>query len=179
MADTHQVPEVLVRVAIACCTGLMLALPLGAQDTASAALDTTTSQLKGSHRNPRVAGVLGTLVPGAGHIYAGEYLNGFMNYELTVMSIGGGVLVFMVGECTFSFLSASKCDPGPEWPRQIAGLALVGVGVWRWIASAQDAPRAAERANARHRARSRVAKPIIAPFSGPENTSRVGVSFGW
>ena len=161
------------------CAGIMLALPLRAQDTASSSVDTATTQAERPHRSPRRALILGSLIPGAGHIYAGEYFTGFMNYEMTVMGIGAGTLVFLVGECTFSFFSATKCEPGPEWPHQLAGVVIVGFGLWQWISSARDAPHAAERANARHRARSRKVSPIIAPFAGPVNASQVGVSLRW
>jgi hypothetical protein len=102
-----------------------------------------------------------------------------MAYEATVGAIGGGVLVFMVNKCTFAFLSTTKCDPGPEWPHQAFGVALVGMGIWKWISSARDAPHAAERANARHDARSSAVTPFIAPFSGPAKESEIGVSLHW
>ena len=158
---------------------MLLALPLAAQDTASDSAATATSESERPYRNPKRALLLGSLIPGAGHIYAGEYLKGFVNYEMTVMTIGAGTLVYIVGKCTFTFLSASKCDPGPEWPHRVAGVAIVGLGLWTWISSARDAPHAAERANARHSARSRKASPVIAPFSGPGNASQIGMSLSW
>lgn len=167
------------RVVISFCIALLLGFPLGAQDTGRGALDSTTSGTVGLYRNPHRALVLGTLIPGAGHIYAGEYLRGFFTYEATVLAIGGGTLVFIVNKCTFTFLSTTTCKPGPEWPHQVLGITIVGMGIWEWISSARDAPRAAERANARHDARSRAVTPFIAPFSGPANASQIGVSLHW
>ena len=56
--------------------GLMLASalmsPLNAQDTARVAVDSTDSPVAPQYRNPKRALILGSIVPGAGHIYSGE-----------------------------------------------------------------------------------------------------------
>jgi len=117
------------------------------------------------------------LIPGAGHIYAGEYLKGFGTYEATVGTIGAGAMVYILGNCGFDF--TGTCKPGPEWPYKLLGIAGVGAGIWTWISSARDAPRAAERANARHRRSSLTVTPIVDPFSGPVNASQIGVSLHW
>jgi hypothetical protein len=78
-----------------------------------------------------------------------------------------------------SFLNAEPCKSGPAWPHQVAGVAVVGMGIWMWVSSARDAPRAAERANDRHRLHTRTVTPIIEPFSGPTNSSKVGVLVHW
>jgi hypothetical protein len=168
-----------VRGVIRFCIAVLLASPLGAQEPTQGGLDSTTSTPVGPYRNPQRALVFGTLIPGAGHIYAGEYLTGILNYEMTVGGIGGGALVFLVDNCTFSFLSTSACKPGPEWPHQLLGATMVGMGIWKWISSARDAPRAAERANARHDARSRALTPYIAPYSGLVEGTEIGVSIHW
>jgi hypothetical protein len=167
------------RVAISVCIALLLSLPLGAQDTTQVNVDSAPSTVVRPYRNPHRARILGALIPGAGHIYSGEYLRGFTAYEGTVGGIGGGILVFMINKCTFSFLSASSCDPGPEWPHRALGVAIAGMGVWAWISSARDAPHAAERANERHAARASAIAPYIAPFSGDGNASEIGVSLHW
>ena len=158
---------------------LLLAFPLGAQDTGPGILDSTTSRAEKPYRDPRRALVLGSLIPGAGHIYAGEYLKGFITYEGTVTAIGMGTLVFIADRCMFAFLNATPCKSGPQWPHQALGIAVVGIGIWEWISSARDAPRAAERANARHDVRLSAVTPFIAPFSGPANASQIGVSLQW
>jgi hypothetical protein len=168
-----------VRLIIGFSLALFVVLPLGAQDAAPSTLDSTKSRAGGPYRNPHRALVLGTLIPGAGHIYAGEYLRGFFTYEATIGAIGGGTLVFLVNKCTFTFLNMTTCKPGPEWPHQLLGMTMVGMGIWEWISSARDAPHAAERANVRHDARSSAVTPFIAPFSGPANTSQLGVSLHW
>jgi hypothetical protein len=85
----------------------------------------------------------------------------------------------MINKCTFVFFSTTTCNPGSEWPHHALGVALVGMGIWRWASSARDAPHAAERANARHDARSPAVTPFIAPFSGPAKESEIGVSVHW
>jgi hypothetical protein len=161
------------------CLAMLLGRPLAAQDTTRATPDSTISKSPGLYRNPHRARVFGTLIPGAGHIYAGEYLRGILAYEGTVGGIGSGVLIFMVNKCTFAFFSPTTCNPGREWPHQALGIAIVGMGIWEWVSSARDAPHAAERANARHTARSSAVAPFIAPFAGPANVSEIGVSLHW
>ena len=167
------------RVVISLCITLSLALPLGAQEPNREPADSTTSSTERPYRNPRRALLLGSLIPGAGHIYSGEYVRGFLTYEATVGAIGMGTIIIIVDKCTFTFLSGERCKSGPAWPHQLAGVAVVGAGVWMWVSSARDAPRAAERANDRHAMRSRKVTPLIEPFSGADNASKVGVSVRW
>jgi hypothetical protein len=167
------------RVVISLCITLSLVFPLGAQEAGRDPADTTASSRERPYRNPHRALVLGSLIPGAGHIYAGEYVHGFLTYQATVGAIGFGTLVFIMDKCTFTFLSATPCKSGPAWPHQLAGVGLVGLGIWMWVSSARDAPRAAERANDRHQLRSRTVTPLIEPFAGPANASKVGVSVHW
>jgi hypothetical protein len=149
--------------------------PLSGQDTTRAASDSAMATATTLYRNPKRALILGSVIPGAGHIYAGEYVNGFLTYELTVGTIGGGVLVFIVNKCVFRW---TNCDPGPEWPHQLLGVAMVGTGLWKWISSARDAPHAAERANARH-AKAIQATPIIQPPVGLHSGWKVGAVVNW
>jgi hypothetical protein len=137
------------------------ASPLKAQDTTRVAADSTDSLVAPLYRNPKRALILGSVIPGAGHIYAGEYVHGFVVYEATVGGIGVGVLAFMWDRCIFSFLSTTTCKSGPQWPHQVLGVALVGAGIWAWISSARDAAHAAERANAKHLRHRLTATPVI------------------
>ena len=130
-------------------------------------------------RNPKRALILGSVIPGAGHIYAGEYVHGFFIYEATVGGIGGGVMTFIFDRCMLSFLSATHCDSGPQWPHQVLGVALVGAGIWEWISSARDAPHAAERANAKHRRKTFAATPIIEAPVDAYSGWRVGAAIHW
>jgi hypothetical protein len=153
--------------------------PLGAQDSTWATADSAVPPTTHPYRDPHRALIFGSLIPGAGHIYAGEYGRGFVNYEAVVGLIGGGIFVFYVDKCTMSFLSTTRCDPGPQWPHQALGMLSVGMGVWQWVSSARDAPHAAERANAKHRQKTGQAKPIIDAPAGPHGDWRVGVAIPW
>ena len=113
------------RVIMSLCIAVLPILPLGAQDPAPGAVDSTTSSKESPYRNPHRALVLGSLIPGAGHIYAGEYLHGFLTYEGTVGAIGMGTLVFIMDRCTFTFLNAEPCKSGPAWPHRVAGATIV------------------------------------------------------
>jgi hypothetical protein len=158
--------------------GLMLvtvwAHPVRAQDTSAVSNDSTSHAVTPLYRNPKKALILGSLIPGAGHIYSGEYWRGFVNYEVTVGSIGEGVLVFIWDRCMLSFLSTTPCKSGAQWPHQVLGAALVGLGAWMWVSTARDAPRAAERANAKHRRNAQRPEPIIAPPADTHSGWRVG-----
>jgi hypothetical protein len=171
--------EVALRVIIGLGIALLLGFPLHAQDTGPGTPDSTNFRAENPYRNPHRAVVLGSLVPGAGHIYAGEYLKGFLTYEATVGAIGGGTLIFIYDKCMLAFLSTTTCKSGPQWPHQALGIAVVGMGIWEWVASARDARHAAERANVRHRARTSAVNPFVAPFSGPANASQIGLSLHW
>ncbi len=165
------------RIIISFFIALLPAFPLGAQLTEPSGVDWTTSSAEKPYRDPRRALVLGTFIPGAGHIYAGEYWKGIGTYEGTVGSIGMGAMVFILGKCGLDFSGA--CKPGPEWPYKLLGGVGVGSGIWIWVSSARDAPRAAKRANARHGAKSQTVTPIINLFSGPANASQIGVAVHW
>ena len=151
-------------------------------NTALLAQDTTLAapgQTLKPYRDPHKARILGSLIPGAGHIYAGEYLRGYGYYLATVGEVGTGVMVFIIDRCTFSFLSATSCNAGPQWPHQALGIAMVGAGIWSWVSSARDAPRAAQRANARHEARTFLVKPIIGPGNEPNARLHAGLNLSW
>jgi hypothetical protein len=154
-----------------------LAGPVAAQDTTSSPVQSTTPAKVSLYKDPHRAFVLGSLIPGAGHIYAGEYLSGMRAYAGTVSSFGLGAMVFLFDGCTFDF--SFDCKPWPALPHQAAGVALVGVGLWKWISTARDAPHAAERANERHAARPQTVSPIVNPMRGPSNSTQVGVSVRW
>jgi hypothetical protein len=155
------------------------ASPLSAQDSTRVIVDSALTPATHPYRDPHRALIFGTLIPGAGHIYAGEYWHGIINYETTVMTIGAGAMVFIVDKCTFSFFSAARCNAGPQWPHQALGVVTVGLGFWQWISSARDAQRAAERANAKHQRKAAAAKPIIEAPVGSHGDWRVGVAIPW
>jgi hypothetical protein len=152
--------------------------PLSAQDSSRMPEDSVVAP-EHPYRSPRRALILGSLIPGAGHIYAGEYWHGIQHYEWTVSNIGMGAMVYVADGCMFSFLSMKKCDPGPQWPHQALGIAIAGVGVWGWVSSARDAARAAERTNERHRRKFARATPIIEAPAGSHGEWRTGVMIPW
>ena len=159
---------------LAACTS-----PLVAQDTTITTPDSTLPRATSLYRDPHRALILGSIIPGAGHIYAGEYWHGFLNYEGTVGTIGLGVMTFLVDKCMLGFLSTTRCDSGPQWPHQVLGVTVVGLGVWGWISSARDAAHAAERANERHRRKMAKAKPIIVAPGASHADWRAGVAIPW
>ena len=148
--------------------------PLIAQDNTRVIVDSALTPATGSYRDPHLALILGSLIPGAGHIYAGEYVKGFFIYEAAVGGIGYGALTFMWDRCMLSFLSTTPCKSGPQWPHQVLGVALVGAGIWEWISSARDAPHAAERANAKQLRR----RSTVTPAIGLPVNSRSGWRIG-
>jgi hypothetical protein len=150
------------------------ASPLSAQDTTRVTTDSTDSLVVPLYRNPKRALILGSVIPGAGHIYSGEYWRGFVTYGATVGAIGEGVMVYIWDRCTFSFLSATPCKSGAQWPHQTIGVAIVGLGIWEWISSARDAAHAAERANAKHLRHRPTATPIIEAPVDSHSGWRVG-----
>jgi hypothetical protein len=52
------------------------ALPLSAQDTTQAVGDSAVVPTTTPNRSPHRALILGSIIPGAGHIYPGEYCMG-------------------------------------------------------------------------------------------------------
>lgn len=124
------------------------------------------------YRSPATARVLGTLLPGAGHIYAGEYAKGVRSYYGTVGGIGGGALAFVVGG-----MAAEDHETG--WPLQVAGVLLVGAGVGVWVRSSLDAPRAAARANTKHRQIATHMSLILRGGAEGGQRRNVGVAVAW
>lgn len=146
------------------------AVPLRAQDTTQAL--THPVRL----RDPRAAAILGTLVPGAGHVYSTEYLQGLGIFAGTGSLIGWGTLIYEIDRCTFAFLNPEPCNPGPQWPHRTVGTILIVGGIGAWVASAFDAPRAARRANARHGHRTAHWTPLIEPRLDNKAGVNIGVA---
>lgn len=129
------------------------------------------------YRNPHRAQVLGIILPGAGHIYAGEYWRGYRTWVMAVDGIGMGPFIYTLDSCSFALFS--ECKPGPKWPFHLLGAFMVGSGVWAWISTARDAPHAAERANERHRSRELKVRPLVEPLAGPDPELRAGLEIRW
>ena len=134
------------------------------------------------YRHPGVARVLGTLIPGAGHFYAGEYLRGYGVYFGSITTIAVGVLLLTADSCTFTQVLSffvSSCEPRPVWPMRLVGASLVSLGAILWTRHAIDAPRAAERANARHRRRQAAITPVLRSRSGRGGGAEFGLNISW
>ncbi|MDQ3997655.1 MAG: hypothetical protein M3303_11655 [Gemmatimonadota bacterium] len=110
---------------------VLAATPLQAQDTARVAVP--------GAKNPVTARVIG-IVPGAGHVYAGETMRGLTYF-------GSTAAIFLLAGLMF----ASDCIGGEDCGDSATpGLvAVAGFAYWGW--TIYDAGRAAERANARRR----------------------------
>lgn len=167
------------RVTVAALLTAMSAASLEGQDAARIFQDSGFVGTERPYRDPQLAQVLGIILPGAGHIYAGEYWRGYLGWVTTIGGIGMGAIVYNVDRCTFNFLSGTQCDPGPRWPNRLLGAFMVGAGVWTWISTARDAPHAAERANARHGSRRLKLAPLVEPAFAPHPTLRLGVGVRW
>jgi len=152
-------------------------MPARAQDSTRAILDSSVPPATALYRDPHRALIFGSLLPGAGHVYAGEYWYGFGTYVGTIGIIGMGAMVYVLDDCAFALFST--CKPGPQWPSRIVGAVGIGAGIWTWISAARDAPRAAERANERHGRKTAKPKPIIDAPVGSHGDWRVGVAIPW
>lgn len=137
----------------------------------TAAPDSPVPDTQRVYRRPAAAQFLGTVVPGAGHIYSGEYVKGIRYYYGTVSGIGGGALLYAVGG-----MSPRKSG---DWFLKGAGVAMVGFGIGVWVTSWLDAPRAAARANAKHAASASALSGVLRPAGGPEPGINAGLSVAW
>jgi hypothetical protein len=138
--------------------GPALALVLGA--TALDAQDTVRATVA-KDKSPTTARVIG-IVPGAGHMYAGETTRGFayMGGTLGVLALG---TMMLAAECFSSLGVEENChSSGTETVVTAAVL-----GLWGW--SIYDAGRAAHRTNARRRLRVSL---IVAPVRSIQARAR-------
>jgi len=134
-----------------------------AQSSDSSAKDSVAAVQAKPYRNPRLAAELG-LIPGWGHVYAGEYFRGYSAWLGTIGGVTMGPVIFESNSCTFlNFAIFSTCRPGRTWPYKLTGAAILGMGLWTWFSSARDAPHAAERANARHARKALRLSPVLGP----------------
>jgi hypothetical protein len=157
---------------------ILLAVPivtgvLPAQDTIRADSVSEPRKFDASYRDPHRAQLLGSIIPGSGHVYAGERLRGFADGVVALTGITLGALAYSSNPKPFCVtLNPDGCPPTSRGPLRVAGLVIVGMGIWTWISGARDAPHAAERANARHRAM------LLTPIPLPERSAEFSKS-GW
>jgi hypothetical protein len=123
----------------------------------------------GDLKSPATARVLGIL-PGAGHMYAGEVRRGFA-YLGAVVGILAATSIASVAECAGDVYES---DCGSSTTATIG--AVAAIGVWGW--SIYDAGLAARRTNTRaHRPASLIAEPVRLPTAeGDRIAVRLGLS---
>ena len=120
---------------------LFVATAASAQTSASTTTqpDTTVADLK----NPTAARLLG-IIPGAGHMYAGEVGRGLLVFVGTLGVLAAGSYVY-ASDCFMQ--DSGKCDGGAA----VGVVAVIATsGLWVW--SIVDAGRAARRTNAKRAA---------------------------
>lgn len=149
---------------------------LMAQDTTRVVSDSLSKVGTSLYRDPHRARVLGTFFPGAGHVYAGEYWRGIADGIGAVAAIGLGAVVYSKHQEPFCIIS--PCPRASQTPHRLAGAVMIGTGLWTWISEARDAPHAAERANAKHRAKSVVVTPFIESATKPKEMN-AGIAVSW
>lgn len=174
---------------------LVLGASAGAVSTASAQ-DSTTSYTAPSPpttpdsappvaglRNPGTAAVLGTLIPGAGLAYAGQWVRGVGTYFGTIGTVALGSGLVFIDRCTFAFSDSGRCNPGTVWPQRTLGVGLIATGLGLWAYSAVDATRIVKRNNARKIAGRRAMfgniEPAVAAPGAPGDPWMLGVHATW
>lgn len=135
----------------------------------------------GYTRDPATATALAVIIPGAGYVYAGEWMKAPPTYLLTVGTAGAGIMGWIYDRCTVAWMKGlagsigaiigdstvpapPRCDPGSTTRRHLVagslilgGVALYGFQIW-------DAHRAVARQRARHeRAAARRLRLTITP----------------
>lgn len=152
---------------------ILWTVPLDAQDSTSHADSSRTDRL---HRDPRIAQVLGVVLPGAGHLYAGEYSRWYFTQVMVVSSLAMGEM-FLESEGCIWF--GGSCTRSRRRTDRILGAGMVGYGAWLWISSARDAPRAAERANERHGRTRRRVSVFVDPVITAGAAGNAGIAVRW
>ena len=143
MCQHRSAPNV-VRFTVVILLALFPMRPLAAQDS------TQANRLPG-YRDPRTAQTLGSFLPGAGHMYAGERLRGLGLMVVSLAGIAEGIASWN-DVCQISIGEPDVCQNEPTAGSRLLSITQIAVGVGCWVISAVDAPRAAERENARLRA---------------------------
>jgi hypothetical protein len=120
-------------------------------------------------KSPTTARVIG-IIPGAGHMYAGEVGRGFL-YLGGTLGLVATAAAFAIDDCVVELFSESDC--GRSTGETVSLIAAGGLWVWSII----DAGRAARRTNAKRAARTSL---IVTPTRLPTalGDARTGVRLG-
>jgi hypothetical protein len=153
-----------------------VAASAGAQD--STRVTAAPDSLAPWYRDPHTAQTLGSFIPGAGHIYAGEKLRGFGLGAAALVGIASGIVFLDHRECELVAIDVESCRSGVSSVDRINGITQIAVGIAAWVFGAIDAPRAARRENEKARLRVSVGRvlhdgPVRHPALG------LGVTVGW
>ena len=130
------------------------------------------------YRDPHTAQTLGSFIPGAGHIYAGEKLRGVGLGAAALIGIASGITFVNKNNCRLVTFDVESCDGSVSSLNQINGITQIAVGVAAWVFGAIDAPRAARRANERARHRVAVA-PLLHQSVVRQASLGLAVTVGW
>jgi hypothetical protein len=154
----------------------ILAASAGAQD--SPRVTSAPDSLASWYRDPQTAQTLGSFIPGAGHIYAGEKLRGFGLGAAALVGIASGIVFLDHRECELVAIDVESCRSGVTSVDRINGITQIAVGVAAWVFGAIDAPRAARRENEKTRRRVSV---LPALHNGTVRHAALGlaVTVGW
>ena len=154
---------------------MLAATPAAAQDSSATSVSPATEPL---YRDPHKARVIGAIIPGAGYVYAGDYLRGYATWVGTIGGLAYGPLIYNMDSC--GFVIFSDCKPSKtRWPYRLAGIALIAESVWIWAHGAYDAGRAAERANERHRRNLMKVRPTVTVEPGAVRQLQAGLRLDW
>lgn len=123
------------------------------------------------YRSPGKARAL-AVIPGWGYFYTGEYLRGYATWVNTIAGPPIGVMAIAV-PCG---LFVDSCPKSRRNFSKAVGVLIIAESVWAYAFSIRDAPKSAERANARHLGFSITPVLALPPSSGGLNT---GVSIQW
>ncbi|HEU5183334.1 MAG TPA: hypothetical protein VFU01_02125 [Gemmatimonadaceae bacterium] len=116
-------------------------------------------------KSPTAARLVGLVVPGGGHMYAGEVGHGI----LYMAGIPGVLLAGALADapvCALEALGSSECERNGLWTASL----IVAGAAWAW--SIFDAGRAAHRTNARRAGRTSL---LIEPHGHGRMAVRLGV----
>ena len=146
-----------------------------AQDSSATSASFASEPL---YRDPHKARVIGGIIPGAGYVYAGDYLRGYATWVGTIGGLAFGPVIYNMDSCGIAILS--DCTPSKtRWPYHLAGVLMVGSGLWMWAHGAYDAGRSAERANERHRRKLMKVTPTVTVEPGAGKQLQAGLRLDW
>ena len=154
----------------------ILAASADAQD--SSRLTTLPDSLASWYRDPHTAQTLGSVIPGAGHIYAGEKLRGFGLGAAALFGVASGIAFLQSRECELVTVDVESCRSEVSSVDRINGITQIAVGVAAWVFGAIDAPRAARRENEKARLRVSVA-PVLHDDLVRHAALGLAVTVGW